>query len=199
MSVTSQHESSHPVRVYLPQNGKIVECSIHRVTAENLRKMFKVCLQPYTLIVYYNCSILQVNPVDAWLREVFDSGTAYFPDQAGHFNLLYEEGTPVRSLTTHIVEGSTASGRIMVTGSLPSLSGGGSVERQSISSLPLPGPSASSSSGSPFFCSVVAKQSATHLIKVMKANMVTPTKRGGRPCCVCTGQTYLEFQMPQQT
>jgi len=27
----------------------------------------------------------------------------------------------------------------------------------------------------------------------MKASMATPTKRGGKPSFVCTGQTYLEL------
>lgn len=98
-----------------------------------------------------------MNPADVWLREDFDSGTAYFPDDAGHFDLLSGEGTPVRSLSTLIVEGPTASARAMVTGSVGILSGG--TGRQSVSSSPLPGPSGSSSSaGPPFFSLCCCKE-----------------------------------------
>ena len=94
------------------------------------------------------------------------------------------------------MEGSTASARAMVTGSTVLSSGTAGRQSVSLVSSPLPGPSAGrSSSGPPFFRSVVAKRSSTptSLIEVMKASMTTPTKRGGKPSFVYTGQTYLEL------
>lgn len=131
-------------------------------------------------------------PEDTWLREDSDSRIAYFPDEAGHFNLLSELGTPAGSFSTLIVEDST------VSCSAPGPQSGPG--RQSVSSLPFLAPcSASSSSEPPLFPSVVEKPRAkrlANLIKILKArNLTVETKRSGKPGFVCTvtGQTYLEL------
>jgi len=66
-----------------------------------------------------------VIPEDTWLREDLNSRRAYFPDEAGHFNLLFELGTPAGSFSTLIVEGSTV-GRCAP----------GGIGKQSVSNLP---------------------------------------------------------------
>jgi len=76
---------------------------------------------------FKNCSYVQVQPADAWLRDESDD-TVYLPDQAGNFDLDLAS-----SYCTLIVEGPTSTGRAMTGAIMPSATARGS---NTFSSLP---------------------------------------------------------------